>query len=90
MTEPIRYESLVPPRNDEERDLMDPEAWDWSSAERGEPVPDVGAVLEVHFTGDEFLALARLARQEGIGPGELLRQLALERITVGRAGQRAI
>ena len=27
MTEPIRYESLVPPRDEEERELMDPESW---------------------------------------------------------------
>ena len=80
MTEPIRYESLVPPRNEEERELMDPESWDWDSTEKGEPVPNAGAVLEVRFEQEEFFNLARLAREEGIGPVEFLRRIALDRI----------
>ena len=89
MTEPIRYESLVPPRNEEERELMDPESWDWDSTEQGEPVPNPGAVLQVRFERGEFSALARLAREEGIGPVEFLRRLALDRIATGHASKRA-
>lgn len=89
MTEPIRYESLVPPRNEEERELMDPDSWDWSSTEVGEPAPNAGAVLSVRFEREEFFVLARLAREEGIGPVEFLRRLALDRISAGHARKRA-
>lgn len=89
MTKPVRYESLVPPRNDEERDLMDPDAWDWENAEVLEPVANPGAVLEVRFEREEFSALVRIAREEGVGPVEFLRRLALDRITAGRVRKRA-
>lgn len=89
MKKPVRYESLVPPRNDEERELMDPDAWDWENAEVLEPVPNPGAVLEVRFEREEFSALTRLAREEGIGPVEYLRRLALDRISAGHVRKRA-
>jgi hypothetical protein len=68
---------------------MDPESWDWDSTEQGEPVPNPGAVLQVRFEREEFSALIRLAREEGIGPVAYLRQLALDRITAGHAPKRA-
>jgi hypothetical protein len=89
MSEPIRYESLVLPRNEEERELMDPESWDWASAEQGEPVPNPGAVLQVRFERQEFSALVRLAREEGIGPVEFLRRIALDRIAAASPRERA-
>ena len=89
MSEPIRYESLVPPRDEEERELMDPESWDWSSAEVGEPAPNAGAILQVRFEREEFFALARLAREEGIGPVEFLRRTALDRIAAASPRERA-
>ena len=80
MSEPIRYESTQEPLDEEERILMDPETWDWESAEEGIPTPNAGAVLRVRFARDEFLALAQIARDEGIGPVELIRQTMLLRI----------
>ena len=68
------------PLDDEERELMDPETWDWESTEEGLPNPNAGAVLRVRFARDEFLALAQTARDEGIGPVELIRQTTLGRI----------
>ena len=89
MTEPIRYESLQEPFDDEERELMDPDTWDWESAEVLEPVPNPGAVLQVRFEQGEFRALARLAREEGIGPVEFLRRIALDRIAAASRHERA-
>lgn len=89
MEKPIRYESLVPPRNDEERELMDPDNWDWESAEVLEPVPNPGAVLQVRFEREEFFVLVRLAREAGIGPVEFLRRIALDRIAAATPQQRA-
>ena len=31
MKEPIRYESIQEPLDEEERELMDPESWDWEN-----------------------------------------------------------
>jgi hypothetical protein len=80
MNKPIRYESIQEPLDEEERELMDPNTWDWSSTEEGVPTPDAGAVLRVRFARDEFLALVRIARDEGIGPVELIRQTMLRSI----------
>jgi hypothetical protein len=80
MTDPIRFESLVEPRNDEERELMNPDTWDWETTVEAEIAPDVGAVLPVRFARDEFLTLARIAREEGVNPVEFIRQTILERI----------
>ena len=80
MNEPIRYESTQEPFDEEERELMDPNSWDWESAEEGTPVPNAGAVLRVRFARDEFVALSRMAREEGIGPVELIRQTMLGRL----------
>ena len=89
MTEPIRYESLQEPFDDEERELMDPESWDWESTEELEPVPNPGAVLQVRFERGEFRALVRLAQEEGIGPVEFLRRTALDRIAATSRQERA-
>jgi hypothetical protein len=68
------------PLDDEERELMDPSTWDWESAAPGRTVGTPGAVIQVHFSRDEILALSRIARKTGIGPVELVRRAALERI----------
>ncbi len=80
MNEVIRYESTQEPLDEEERELMDPDSWDWDSAEDGIPNPNAGAVLRVRFAREEFLALARIARNEGIGPVELIRRTMLRSI----------
>lgn len=68
------------PLDDEERELMDPSTWDWESAAPGRTVGTPGAVVQVHFSREEILALTRIAREAGIGPVELVRRSALERI----------
>ena len=40
MNEPIRYEPTQEPLDDEERILMDPETWDWKSAQDAIVEPD--------------------------------------------------
>ena len=87
MNEPIRYETTQDPLDEEERELMDANNWDWDSAEEGIPVPNAGAVLRVRFARDEFVALARMAREEGIGPVELIRRTMLGRIATDPRAQ---
>ena len=80
MNNGIRYESIQEPLDDEERELMDPESWDWDSAVEGIPNPNAGAILRVRFSRDEFLALERVARDQGIGPIELIHRTMLRSI----------
>jgi hypothetical protein len=68
------------PLDDEERELMDPDSWDWDSATPGRTIGTPGAQLRVHFTRQELHELVRIASQAGIGPVELVRRTALERI----------
>lgn len=90
MNERIRYESTQEPLDDEERELMDPNTWDWGSTEEGNPAPNAGAVLRVRFARDEFLALARIARDQGIGPVELVRQTMLHSIATNARAQQPV
>lgn len=68
------------PLDEGERELMDPSSWDWDSATPGRTIGTPGAVIQVHFTREEISALERIARDAGIGPVELVRRTALERI----------
>jgi hypothetical protein len=66
--------------DDEERELMDPKSWDWDSATSGRTIGTPGAVVRIHFSREEIIALERIASDAGIGPVELVRRTALERI----------
>ena len=80
MEEPGTYESVTQPLDDDERELMDEESWDWERPIAGSTVGTPGAVLRVRFSREEFRAIATLARDAGIGPVELLRRTMLERL----------
>ena len=86
----IPYVSIQEPLDDEERELMDPDNWDWENAEEGIPNPNAGAVLRVRFSRDEFLALDRIAREAGVGPITFIHQTMVELIDAeSRAAQPA-
>ncbi len=68
------------PLDDEERELMDPSNWDWSTTVECRTIGTPGAVLRVRFTRDEYLALARIAREAGVGPVAFIHQTMLEQI----------
>lgn len=59
---------------------MDPDNWDWSTTVEGRTIGTPGAVLRVRFTRDEFLALARIARDAGVGPVAFIQQTMLAQI----------
>jgi hypothetical protein len=77
MTEPTRYESLVEPLNDEERELMDPENWDWESAEELPPVANPGIVLEIRFSREDIRRVTAAASEAGIPIDEFVARAAL-------------
>jgi hypothetical protein len=68
------------PLDEEERELMDPDTWDWANPIEGLTIGKPGAILRVHFTREELFALVDLAREQGIGPVEFVRRTMVERI----------
>jgi hypothetical protein len=74
------HKSTQDPLDDEERELMNPENWDWEHVSDVRIVGEPGAVLRVRFSREEFTDLARIARSVGMGPVAWLHQIALERI----------
>jgi hypothetical protein len=78
-TKPIR-QTTQEPLDDEERELMNPDNWDWDNPIEVRVVGTPGAVLRVRFTRDEYLALARIARDAGVGPVAFIHQTMLELI----------
>lgn len=85
---PLR-QTTQEPLDDEERELMDPSNWDWSTTVEGRTIGTPGAVLRVRFTRDEFLALARIARNAGVGPVAFIHQSMLELIAAHQEKEEA-
>jgi hypothetical protein len=71
---------LREPLDDEERELMDPDNWDWDTTVEGRTIGTPGAILEIRLTREEYVALSRHARTLGISPHEFIKQAALERL----------
>ncbi len=80
MHEPICFESVQEPLDDEERVLMDPETWDWDTSVEVVVHPNPGAILPIRFTRDEVVRLQRVAHAEGMTTHELIKQAALARL----------
>jgi hypothetical protein len=89
MAGPIRYESIQEPLDDEERELMDPETWDWESAEVLPGTVYDGVGLRVEFEWNSFQILAVLAERENVTPAELVQRIVLERLAAERLPQDA-
>lgn len=80
MEEPTTFNVTQDPLDDEEREVMDSETWDWSSVEPGVPSPQAGAILRIRFTRQEISRLQAMARAEGMSSHEFVRQSALSRM----------
>lgn len=70
----IRYESIQEPLDDEERELMDPDNWDWDNPVEVHIADSPGAILRVRFSREEFIALNDMAREAGLGPIAFIHQ----------------
>jgi hypothetical protein len=73
-------DKLREPLDDEERELMDPDTWDWDSIEELPPVPNPGVVLAIRLSREEFTRLAQAARAEDQSTSEYVKQSALRRV----------
>lgn len=80
MEKGIPYVSIQEPLDDEERELMDPDNWDWDNPIEGRTIGSPGAILRVRFSREEFVALDRIAREAGVGPITLIHQTMVELI----------
>jgi hypothetical protein len=76
----MRNESVQEPLHEEERLLMDPETWDWDSAEEGVPVSNPGAILKIHFTRDFVARIEPAAHAERVTLHKSIEQAALARL----------
>lgn len=79
MNQPELDDTLREPLDDEERELMDPETWDWDSAEVLPPVPASSTITEIHLSREELALVDRAAQAEGMTLAAYLRHAALER-----------
>ena len=79
-THAIRYESTQEPLDEEERILMDPDTWDWETAEEGGPSPDPHLIFQVRLSGDDLAVIEPAAVARGMNIGEFLRDLALHHL----------
>ncbi len=76
----VRYESIQEPLDDEERELMDPDNWDWENAYKIDPSPDPHLIFEVRLSGDDLALIEPAAIARGMNIGEFLRHLALQHL----------
>ena len=61
----------------EERILMDPDTWDWESAQEAIVDPDAHSVTEVRLSYDELSRIERAANAAGMTVNAYLRYAAL-------------
>jgi S-methylmethionine-dependent homocysteine/selenocysteine methylase len=73
-----RHMTLQQPLDDEERELMDPNSWDWDNAIEGVPAPDPGLILSIPFTGDEISRIEPTAHAKGMSVFAFIKQAALD------------
>lgn len=73
----VRYESMQEPLDDEERELMDPDTWDWENAYEIDPSPDPHLIFEVRLSGDDIKRIERAAIAKQMNIGAFLRYAGL-------------
>ena len=62
------YESIQEPLDDEERELMNPDNWDWDNPVEGVTVGEPRVSLTIPFTFDELDAIVEGATHKGCRP----------------------
>lgn len=66
------------PLDDEERELMNHENWDWDNPIEGVTVR--APAVTIRFTRDQYMALRSDAAAQGLTTDELIKQAALARL----------
>ena len=68
------------PIDDDERELMGSDHWDWERVDDGTPNPSVAFTFEVRFAGDALKRLTRAARAERSTVHAYVERLVLARL----------
>ncbi len=84
MSQQIRYESIQEPLDDDERELMNPDNWDWDELEEGVTVGEPRASLTIPFTFEELDAIVETAHGRGLSTEEFIKRLVLSHLHVAR------
>ena len=66
MNQHTRSQPAHEPLDDEERELMDPNNWDWDTLEEGVTVGEPRASLTIPFTFEELDAIVVAAHGQGL------------------------
>ena len=74
----VLLESLDAPQDAEERELMNPDAWDWEHPVEGQTASNVRATIEVSFDRDQVRLLSQAARAANLPVGRSIQQIALK------------
>jgi hypothetical protein len=74
----VRYESIEEPLDDEERELMNPDNWDWDNPVDVAVSKHPLAQLPIDFTFDEIKIIEKVARAVGMSPHAFIKQAALK------------
>jgi len=65
------------PENREQREVQDPNAWDWEHAERRPGGESKRVFVSVAFSREQFEAVAERAREHGMKTSDFIRSAAL-------------
>jgi hypothetical protein len=65
--------------DDEERELMDPETWDWDSTVVGTPVADVRLSFRIEFADDDLALIERASQDANMPLTRYIKQAVLEK-----------
>jgi hypothetical protein len=77
MKKQIRYESIQEPLDDEERELMNPDSWDWDNPIEGVTVGEPRVSLTIPLTFAELDAIIEAAHGQGLSTEEFVKRLVL-------------
>jgi hypothetical protein len=77
MDEPVPYEPIQEPLDDEERELMDEDNWDWDNPIEAIIAPNSLAVFPIKVTFEEPSVIAQAARDAGLTTSGFIKQAAL-------------
>ena len=78
--EPEADDRLREPLDEEERELMDPNTWDWDSAAELPPAVNPGVVLPICLTLEDMTRVGRAADAEGVSIYDYVKQSVLNRL----------
>jgi hypothetical protein len=78
------YESIQEPLDDEERELMNPDNWDWDNPVQGVTVGEPRVSLTIPFTFDELDAIVEGAHAQGLSTEEFVKRLVLNSLHAAR------